>query len=196
MTTFTIDPDNNITAHATDDEAAAVSGADRFATAAEFAALAATWPIDRLVEVWNSLPGVSPVERFKDAKTAAGRIWKRIQSLGQAAERPPKKGTAGAQRRHVRAPKAKPGQKATRTKKAAPGRQKVAATAREGSKKADIIALLQKPKGATLAELTKATGWQKHSVRGFLSGSLGRKMGLTVTSTKAEGGERRYSIKA
>ena len=40
----------------------------------------------------------------------------------------------------------------------------------------------------------KATGWQAHSVRGFLSGALGKKMGLTVTSTKAEDGERRYSI--
>ena len=40
----------------------------------------------------------------------------------------------------------------------------------------------------------KATGWQAHSVRGFLSGALGKKMGLTVTSTKAEDGERRYSV--
>ena len=41
----------------------------------------------------------------------------------------------------------------------------------------------------------KATGWPAHSVRGFLSGTLGKKMGLTVTSTKAEDGERRYSVK-
>jgi hypothetical protein len=41
----------------------------------------------------------------------------------------------------------------------------------------------------------KATGWQAHSVRGFLSGALGKKMGLTVTSTKAEDEERRYSVK-
>jgi hypothetical protein len=41
----------------------------------------------------------------------------------------------------------------------------------------------------------KATGWQAHSVRGFLSGALGKKMGLMVTSTKAEDGERRYSVK-
>jgi hypothetical protein len=41
----------------------------------------------------------------------------------------------------------------------------------------------------------KATGWQAHSVRGFLCGALGKKMGRTVTSTKAEDAERRYSVK-
>ena len=41
----------------------------------------------------------------------------------------------------------------------------------------------------------KATGWQAHSVRGFLSGVLSKKMGLTVRSTKGEGEERRYSVK-
>ncbi len=40
----------------------------------------------------------------------------------------------------------------------------------------------------------KATGWQPHSVRGFLSGTVGKKMGLVVTSTKGENGERTYSI--
>lgn len=44
-------------------------------------------------------------------------------------------------------------------------------------------------------ELMKITGWQAHSVRGFLSGTIGKKMGLIVTSTKSEDGERSYSIK-
>jgi hypothetical protein len=48
----------------------------------------------------------------------------------------------------------------------------------------------------TSKELQKATGWQPHSVRGFLSGTIGKKMGLTLTSTKGEDGERSYSIKA
>jgi hypothetical protein len=194
MTTFSIDTDNNITAHFTADDASAVAGAECFATSAELAQLATKWPAERLVEIWNSLPGVTTVEKFKDAKTAAGRIWKRIQSLGQPAEKPAKKGAAGAQRRHVRVPNAKAGQKATRTKKAAPGRKKVAAPAREGSKKEDIIALLQKPKGATLAELMTATGWQAHSVRGFISGTLGKKEGLKVNSAKREDGQRVYSL--
>jgi hypothetical protein len=41
----------------------------------------------------------------------------------------------------------------------------------------------------------KATGWQAHSVRGFLSGGVGKKMGLKLESTKAENGERSYFIK-
>ena len=112
MTTFTIDTDNNITAHTTAEEAAAIAGGEQFATIADVAGLAANWPTDRLVEIWNSLPGVSPVERFKDAKTAVGRIWKRIQGLGQPAEKATKKPTAAAQKRHVGAPKAKSSRKA------------------------------------------------------------------------------------
>ena len=46
----------------------------------------------------------------------------------------------------------------------------------------------------TLAEIMSATGWQAHSVRGFISGTLGKKMGLTVDSTKNEAGERTYRI--
>ena len=47
----------------------------------------------------------------------------------------------------------------------------------------------------TAKELMAATGWQPHSVRGFISGTLGKKMGLTVVSAKGENGERTYSIK-
>ena len=65
----------------------------------------------------------------------------------------------------------------------------------EGSKAAKVLAPLRRPDGATLKELTKATGWQPHSVRGFLSGAVGKKMGLKLESTKAEGSERSYSIK-
>jgi hypothetical protein len=160
--------------------------------------LAANWPADRLVEIWNSLPGVSPVEKFKDAKAAVGRIWKRIQALGEPAEKATKKATkkatAGAQKRHAATPRAKSDRKATHGKQAPKGRKKALATARDGSKKAKIIALMQKPKGATLADLMTATGWQAHSVRGFISGTLGKKMGLKVESAKREDGARAYSI--
>ena len=59
-----------------------------------------------------------------------------------------------------------------------------------------MLDLLQRPGGASMKELMKATGWQRHSVRGFLSGTVGKKMGLTVKSTKGEDGERTYSLKA
>ena len=65
---------------------------------------------------------------------------------------------------------------------------------RAGSKTATILDLLRRAKGATLNEIMEATSWQAHSVRGFVSGTLGKKMGLTVKSEKREDGTRVYSI--
>ena len=98
-------------------------------------------------------------------------------------------------RAHVRPVKAKPGKKASPAKKA-PTARKTTKGVREGSKTAKILALLKRPGGATAKELMKATGWQPHSVRGFLSGTVGKKLGLTVASVKSADGERSYSIKA
>jgi hypothetical protein len=111
-----------------------------------------------------------------------------------------KKPRAAAHRAHVAPSKAKSGKKASPAKKDAKGRKsarspKKATGSRQGSKTAKVLDLVKRSGGATLKELTKATGWQAHSVRGFLSGALGKKMGLTVKSTKAEGGERCYSVK-
>lgn len=55
------------------------------------------------------------------------------------------------------------------------------------SKLATLVELLSRPKGATLEAMTQATGWQAHSVRGAMSGSLKKAMGLTITSEKIEG---------
>ncbi len=86
MKTFTIENEtNNITSHASAREAEATPGSDRFGTEAALAKLAANWPAARLVEIWNSLPGVTVVQKFKDRKTAVSRIWKAIQSLGAGA---------------------------------------------------------------------------------------------------------------
>ena len=76
-------------------------------------------------------------------------------------------------------------------------RQAQAATAprvRQGSKTAKVLTLLQQSGGVTLKRLLKATGWQPHSVRGFLSGTLGKKMGLRIESHKTHDGERLYSV--
>ena len=70
-----------------------------------------------------------------------------------------------------------------------------AASAREGSKTAKVLALLKRSGGVTLKELVKAKGWQPHSVRGFLSGTVGKKIGLTVNSTKGVDGDRSYAVK-
>lgn len=61
------------------------------------------------------------------------------------------------------------------------------------TKAEQISTLLRKQDGASLAELMKATGWQQHSLRGYMSGTLVKRQGLTVTSTKIDG-ERRYRI--
>ena len=106
-----------------------------------------------------------------------------------------KRPRVGARRAHVAATKTKSGKKASQAKKAPKGAKK-AASARDGSKTAKVLDLLRRPDGATAKELLKLTGWQAHSLRGFLSGTVSKKMGLAVTSTKGEDGERSYSIKA
>jgi Protein of unknown function (DUF3489) len=65
---------------------------------------------------------------------------------------------------------------------------------RKGSKTAKILRLLRRSDGASLAELTKATGWQPHSMRGFLSGAVKAKMRLKITSIKRDDGERAYRV--
>lgn len=54
--------------------------------------------------------------------------------------------------------------------------------------------MMRRKEGATLAEIAKATNWQSHSIRGFISGSLTKKMGLKVESTKNDAGDRTYRI--
>ena len=113
---------------------------------------------------------------------------------------PPTKAHVGARKGRVAPAKGKSAKKTTPAKKAAKAPKKSkspkAEGAREGSKTAKVLNLLQRPGGATLKELMKATGWQPHSVRGFISGTLGKKMGLKVESTKHEEGDRSYSVKA
>src|SRR5436190_17412571 len=116
MKTFTIDTDNNISAFATPEEATASTTApfESFSNQKELTALASKWPAERLIAIWNSLAGVEPVKSFKNARTAAGRIWNRIQNLGEPAK-PKAKGRAEAAKG---APaKGKATKKATATKK-------------------------------------------------------------------------------
>jgi hypothetical protein len=68
--------------------------------------------------------------------------------------------------------------------------------ARQQTKKDVVLALLRREEGATLAELMTATGWQAHSVRGFISGTLRKKLGLAVSAGKNAAGEHSYQIKS
>ena len=67
---------------------------------------------------------------------------------------------------------------------------------RAGTKQAQIIALLQRPEGASIAEIVEATSWQAHTARGAISGALKKKLGLPVTAEKVEGRGTVYKLSA
>jgi outer membrane biosynthesis protein TonB len=237
MKTFTIENEtNNITLHATVQDAEAVANAEQFRNEAGLAKLAANWPTTRLAEIWNTLPGVAPVKKFTDRKTAVTRIWKAIQGLGErvsadiASEVPeevaapdrapiadetavtatPEEAVAtensqplapatpvAPQTPDVAPTEAPANNEATPTKSAPKStkaaKAKEAAGPRDGSKTAQVVAMLQRKNGATLSEIMDKMGWQKHTVRGFMADAM-KKAGYTVESFKPEGGERTYRI--
>jgi hypothetical protein len=77
--------------------------------------------------------------------------------------------------------------------KAIRDRARKGATEACSNKKAEVIAMMKRAKGTTLAEIVETTGWQKHTVRGFVS-LLGIKGGLKIESAKSNSGERTYRI--
>ena len=138
-----------------------------FASAEDFEQLVAGGPIRRLVEIWNNLPGVRPVARFENRKVAVERIWRVLQAQGSSSEPPRKPQQPG--RKHKR----QAGQ----------------------SKLQLVLHMLRSPEGTTLEALMKATRWQAHSVRGFLSGKVGRQLALPVESFRRDG-QRVYRLPA
>jgi Protein of unknown function (DUF3489) len=149
-------------------------GQTTFTTERQLAVVTSEWPSGRLAEIWNQLPRVTAVRKFTDRKSAVARIWKAVQALEpavapHAAQEPPKKARLGRK---------------------APAQDAAA----KANKTATVLGLLRREGGATLEDIMTATGWQVHSVRGFISGVLGKRMGLTVESAKREDGKRVYSL--
>lgn len=72
-------------------------------------------------------------------------------------------------------------------------RKRVRSSAPKATKAEQITTLLRRPEGASLDEMMKATGWQQHSLRGFMSGTIVKRKGLAIASEKLDG-ERRYHI--
>ena len=217
MPTYSIDSDNDLAVHPDKDAAINEAGANgaAFATEAELSETTALWPASRLVDVWNGFAGAPPfaelkeVRRFTDRKSAVTRVWTAARRLGEALEEEmaiAEQDMLRAQQEMLSATKAtKPAKVARTTAPKAPAKPKATKDAtstdgapapkqREGTRKATVIALLERAGGATLEELMAATLWQKHSVRGFIS-TLASKGGYTIVSARREEDKARiYTI--
>ena len=121
-------------------------GRSSFASEQELQELASEWPMKRLVEIWNRLPGVEPVARFTDRKTAVRRIWRAVQPQSEKGGKPARRASQSRPR----------------------------PVFREGSKAAEVCTLLSRQEGATMNEIRSQTGWQAHTVRGFISRNLSK----------------------
>ena len=161
MTTFTLDTDNNITAH--DATPSAQDNVVAFATEKELTKLSTDWPITRFVEVWNAFAGappfgdLKPVKKFTDRKTAVARIWKAIQTLGEELMRASIRDAEAKLKAARPAPTPAPQASPVAPKKAKAAKQATAKdaapTARDGSKKAIVLDMLKRPDGATLSDI-------------------------------------------
>lgn len=139
-----------------------------------------------------------------EATTAAGNAA--VTPQGAAVAPTPAKATTKASQKKA-APKAKTGaktaaaktspasRKETPAKQAKPAAKPRKPEARDGSKKSAVIEMLRRKEGVTAAEIAKITKWQPHTIRGFISGMISKKMKLAVESVRNEQGERVYRVK-
>jgi hypothetical protein len=182
MTTFTITEDNNVTAFASAGEAAQPDAINAltFDSPASLAGIAAEWPMSRLVEIYNSIPGHGEVKRFADRNKAVARIWDALQPLGRnvaaievaqddrnATEPAEAAAKAPARRKPPNREASPKANKASNTGSRRTGNLRhagrgSATDVRGGSKKAAVIAMMKRPRGATLADIMAVTGWQAH----------------------------------
>jgi hypothetical protein len=164
MTIFTIDSENNIAAHGSESEITD-KAIERFTSEKELAALVADWPGTRLVDVWNGIPGLTRIKRFTNRPVAIARIWRAVQSLAAAESSGNVAHNHGASRKPTRKEHTRKGRKST--------------------KQAQVLALLKRSGGATLQHLMRTTGWQAHSVRGFIFKPKRRSLPRTNASPAA-----------
>jgi hypothetical protein len=121
-------------------------------------------------------------------------------TLTSEPQRPPSVGSAATAKTVARVAQSKTSTKARSrfgksSAKAAPAKRAAKRRQTDGSKQDRVIALLRRREGATLAALVKATGWKPHSIRGFLAGTVRKKLKLPLVSEKLDG-IRTYRIGA
>ena len=185
---FRLDEDGGISAYATQAEAAkaaAAEGGSTFETFRGLTTITKLKPVQLLVDCWNSLPGVTPVKRFKDRESAVRRIWAVIEESVAPTMR-----EALYPEQHKEP--LRQGQTITLTMAGLPvpqPEQQQAPAPREGSKKAQALEMLKA--GTTREALQAAFGWLAHTTRGFLS-ILGKTHKLEVT--KQQDGTRYYRL--
>ena len=140
-------------------------------------------------KVIASLQSKGLVERIEDDRAAVPDPVRITQAGLEAINAEPDMGTENAE--------AKPASKPASKRKKAATRAHSGGTApkvRDGTKQATLIAMLRRPKGATIGQIAEATGWRRHTIRGAMSGALKKKLGLNVTSEKPKDGDRVYRI--
>lgn len=161
---FVITAEGDIRIDDTETPSEAKADTLRFGDEQELQKIAKSWPVKRLVEIWNRLPGVQRVSKFENKAIGVARIWRALPAGGEGSEPPATKRNAPPP------PLFHPESKAAR-----------------------VYALLARPEGARLSEIRAATGWERHTVRGFISRSV-RKQGRKVPSFQKDG-ERVYRLK-
>ena len=147
----------------------------------------------RVRELMNDSTGPKPKESYRMIPITV--IPKEIDMSKAKKTKAPKLTKVGRERGLAAIAKEKVGAKTP--KAATSGTRKVkSAVEPKSNKTTQMVNLLRRDNGATLDELVAFTRWNANSVRGFLSGTVGKKMGLKVESTKGADGKRKYQVKS
>ena len=163
-----------------------------------------TFSIEKNPNLESAIPKKRSAQSFtsrQKAPSGGASPKKQLPSVGSkparatGAQRPTKADEPRNER--IIRPKKRSRSPESQDKRVAAAKPPIQAETSEGvTKQERMLTLLSQPEGATIAEMMQATGWQQHSVRGFLAGTVKRKLGFSLTSEKPDDGVRRYRIEA